>query len=342
MKVLAQLLTIFILLVLAAVTAALEISIVSASRLKLKKFSLEGSGQARIVLKILQTPERFFSTILVSNNIIDTLIAVIVTAIMIHLIGEGVLEVVLSTVTAAALIIVFETTAKTIAAKYAEKMAMFMAVPAYVMIKVFTPFVKGLEAVVNSVVMLVGGKTGPKPSLVTDEEVKALIKVGQEEGTLQKDKYRMITKIFDFSEAIVRKAMTAKKDILAIDINSKLDDIINKVIESGYSRIPVYRDDPGNFIGVINMKDLLSLYQNKDLVVMQDIVYPATFVSGSKKVTDLLTEFQKGHTHMALVTDEGGNVEGLVTLEDLIEEIVGEIEDEYDVRVNNYKTRHVK
>ena len=101
--------------------------------------------------------------------------------------------------------------------------------------------------------------------------------------------------------------------------------------------MPVYRDNPGNIVGVINMKDLLSLSFNKDLVVLQDIVYPATIVPDSRKVTELLKDFQKGHTHLAVVVNDKDKVEGIVTLEDLLEEIVGEIEDEYDVRTNPYK-----
>lgn len=342
MKVLVQTITIFGLLILAAITAAMEISIISASRLRLKKLASEGSRSAKLILKILQTPERFFSTVLVSNNIFDTLIAVLVAGIIVHLTGEGWVGIILSTALAAFLIIVFEVTAKTFAAKNSDKMSLALARPTDMMIKVFAPFVKSLEVIINVIVALIGGKVSAKPSLVTDEEIKALIKIGQEEGTLQKEKYRMIAKIFDFSEAIVRNTITHKKDIVSINVNSRLDEIIDQVMESGYSRLPVYKDSPENIIGVINMKDLLSLSYNKDLIVLQDIVYPATFVSGSKKVTELLTEFQKGHTHLAIVTDDKGEVEGIVTLEDLIEEIVGEIQDEHDVRANNYKTKHLK
>lgn len=342
MKELIQAISIFVLLLIAAITAASEISIISSSRLRLRRLMSEGSKAAKIILKILETPERFFSTILVANNIVDTLIAVLVTAVVIRLMGESGLEVVISTAVAAFLIIVFEVTAKTIAANYAEKMSLFLARPMQVMIRVFSPVVIGLEVIINTIVKLLGAKPGKKPSLVTDDEIKGLIKIGREDGTLQKEKYGMITKVFDFSDALVKKTMTPKKDIVAIDVNAKIDTIIDIVTESGYSRLPVYKDNPDNIIGVINMKDLLSLSYNRDLIVFQDIVYPATFVAGSKKITELLKEFQKGHTHLALVTDDKGKLEGLVTLEDLLEEIVGEIEDEYDVRASNYKTKHLK
>ena len=261
---------------------------------------------------------------------------------VIRLIGVGVLEVVISTLTASFLIIVSEVTAKTIATRNSEKMSLFLARPVQWMIKVFSPLVRGFEIITNLLVRLIGGKTTGKPSLVTDEEIKALIKLGQEEGTLQKEKYGMITKVFDFSDALVKKVMTPKKEMVSIDVNSKFDEILDKVVESGYSRLPVCKDSPDNIVGIINMKDLLSLSYNKDLIVLQDIMYPATFVTGSKKVSELLKEFQKGHTHLAVVTDDKGKVEGIVTLEDLVEEIVGEIEDEYDVRASNYKAKHIE
>jgi CBS domain containing-hemolysin-like protein len=167
---------------------------------------------------------------------------------------------------------------------------------------------------------------------VTEEEIRALIKISEEEGILHKEKYRMLSKVFDFGEAVVRSVMTPKRDVTAVDADGDLDATIESVIESGYSRLPVYRGTGENIIGMINMKDLLHLSRNRDLIVLQDIIYPATFVPESKKVTELLKEFQKGHTHLAIVNDAQGKVCGIVTLEDLIEEIVGEIEDEFDVR----------
>ena len=126
--------------------------------------------------------------------------------------------------------------------------------------------------------------------------------------------------------------MKPKSEMVSIDINAKLEDILEDVLESGYSRLPVYKERKDNIIGVINMKDLLSLSINRDLIVLQDTLYPPVFVAGSQKAIDLLKDFQKWHTHIAIVVDSKGMIEGLVTLEDILEEIVGEIEDEYDIR----------
>jgi putative hemolysin len=321
-----------ILLAFAAITAASEIAVIAISKMKLRRRSAEGSRTAKLILTILETPERFFGTILVANNIVDALIASLVTAMIIHLIGPKAWAIVLATAIVSFLIIVSEVAAKTLAARNSEKMAFFLARPVRYLIAILSPVVRVLEVITNAIVNLIGGRNKAKASLVTEEELRALIKMGEEEGVLHKDKYKMLTKVFDLSETVVRSVMKPRAQMMTIDINAHIDVILDLVLESGYSRLPVHRDSPDNIVGVINMKDLLNLSVNKDLIVLQDILYPPTFVAGSKKVVELLKDFQKGHTHIAIVVDAKGAVEGLVTLEDILEEIVGEIEDEYDIR----------
>jgi CBS domain containing-hemolysin-like protein len=142
----------------------------------------------------------------------------------------------------------------------------------------------------------------------------------------------MLAKVFEFGDTLVRSVMTPQSAMVALDVNSKYEEIMRTVLESGYSRLPVYKDAPANIIGVVNVKDLLNFWEHKELIILQDMIYQPTFVSGSRKVNDLLNEFQKGSTHMAIVVDAQGKIEGIVTLEDLLEEIVGEIADEYDLR----------
>ncbi|MFH0763571.1 MAG: hemolysin family protein [Candidatus Omnitrophota bacterium] len=323
---------IFVLLMLAALTAASEIAIIAVSRIKLRKLASSGSRSARILLKMLEAPEKFFSTILVLNNIIDTLIAAIVTVMMVALAGENNKGIILATIMASLAIIVFEVVAKTLAATHSERLSLILARPVNAVISLCAPIVRGLVHLTNFVLRLVSNRVPVKPTLITDEELRALIKITAEENAVHKEKYRMLSKVFDFSDAVVKDVMTPKKDMAAIDINAPFEEILEKVLESGYSRLPVYKDSPDNIIGIINMKDLLNLSVNKELVVLHDIIYPAVFFPDTKKVSELLKEFQKGHTHLALVTDPNSRLEGLVTLEDLVEEIVGEIEDEYDVR----------
>ncbi len=325
------------LLVIAALTAASEISIIAVSRIRLRKLASSGSKSARIILKMLSAPEKFFSTILVVNNIVDTLIAAIVTVIMISAVGDNNKGIILATIIASLVIIVFEVVAKTLAATHSEKLSLLFAKPVDTLILIFSPIVRGLVYITNFILKVVAKQVPAKPALVTEEELKALIKISAEEDSPYKDKYRMLSKVFDFSDAIVRDVMTPGKNIVAIDIDSGLDDIIEKVVESGYSRLPVYKGSRDNIIGFINMKDILSLSLNKGLVLLQDIIYPAVIFPETKKVAELLKEFQKGHTHIGIVTGAAGKPTGLITLEDLLEEIVGEIEDEYDVRASYYK-----
>lgn len=321
-----------VLFFLAAFTAASEIGLISASRLKLKRLANDGFASAKAVLRILEKPEKFLGTILVVNNVIETLIAAIVTAIVISFIGERGTSVIFATIIAAFLIIVFEVVAKTIAARYAERTSVALARPVQILIFILSPIVKILAVITNFVVEILVGKPQKRAALVTEEEIKSILKIGHEEGVIHKEKYKLLSKVFDFSEAVVKDVMTAKKDMIAVEVSAKFDDILNMVLESGYSRVPVYKETVDNIIGVMNMKDLLNLTCNRELVVMQDIVYPVMSVPRTKKVADLLREFQKGHAHLAIVVDENNKIEGIVTLEDLLEEIVGEIEDEYDVR----------
>ena len=227
--------------------------------------------------------------------------------------------------------------AKTLAATHSERISLMLAKPVNICILIFSPIVKGLVYITNFILKLVSSKVPAKPTLVTEEELRAIIKMSAEENVLHEEKYKMLSKVFDFSDTIVKSVMTPKKEIVSIDIGAAFDDIVEKVVESGYSRLPAYKDNPDNIVGVINMKDLLNLSVNKDLVLLQDIIYPAVVFPETKKVSELLKEFQKGHTHLGMVTDAKGKLVGIVTLEDLLEEIVGEIEDEYDTRANYYK-----
>lgn len=325
------------LLIFAAVTAASETATIAASRLKLRKLARDGSKTAKTVLKILETPERFFGAILVANNTVDSLIASIMTVIMIAVLKDGNKGVIVATILATVFIIIFEVCAKTLAAKHPEKLSLILVRPLQGLIFVLSPIVNVFAAITNFILTLIGADVKGKKSLISEEEIRSLIKIGEEEGTIHKEKYKMLSKVFDFSDAVAKNVMTPKKDMVTINVSSDLNDILNRVLESGYSRLPVYKDNPDNIIGVINMKDLLSLMHNKELLVLQDIIYPPTFVPGSKKVTELLKDFQKGHTHIAVVNDVHGKPEGIITLEDLLEEIVGEIEDEYDIRLPHEK-----
>ena len=332
MKIITELVLLILLLLIGALTAASETSIIASSIIKLRRLATDGSKTARMILKILETPEKFFGTIVVANNIVNSFIACIITAIMISFIGENTKSILLATLASAFLIIVFEVAAKTLSAGSPVRIALGLVRMVKALIFILSPAVRVLSVITNFIVNLLGGKTKGKASLVVEDEIKALIRIGEEESPKHKDKYKMLSKVFEFSNTLVKTVMIPKDKMVLIDVGAHIDSILDKVLESGYSRLPVYKDNLDNIIGVINMKDLLNLSVNRDLVILQDIIYPPIFVPDSKNVTELLKEFQKGHTHLAIVTDPHGKIQGLVTLEDLLEEIVGEIQDEYDIR----------
>jgi len=339
MIIMIELILIAFFLLLAVLTAASETSIIAVNRLRLKRLAVSGSKTAQKILKILEAPERFFSAILVINNIVDTLIATLMTVVVIKIIRHETIGVIVATALAAFIIIICEVTAKTLAARNSEKMAMSIAKPVQSLINIFAPIVELLSFLTNLVISAISGPAKPKQFLVSEDEIRMLIKMGEEEDVHLREKYRMLSRIFEFSESVVRSVMTAKKDIVSINVDAELDEVVNKVLESGFSRLPVYKDSPDNIIGTINMKDILNVSVNKGLVVLHDIIYPPVFVSGDKKVSELLKDFQAGHTHLALVRGEAGAVEGLITLEDLLEEIVGDINDEFDIRPKQDKKK---
>ncbi len=327
-----ELILVIFLLILASVTAASETSITAVSRVKLRRMAASGSRKAKRILKILEAPERFFGTIIVANNIVNVLIASILTAVMINLMHNEERGISLATVIATIAIIVSEVSSKTLAAKRSEKISFGLSALTDFLIWIFSPIVNLLARFVNLLMKALGAAAEGRPALVTEEEIRAFIKMGEEEGVIGKEKIRMLSRIFDFGDTMVRAVMTPKAAIVALDVGSKYEDIMRMVLESGYSRLPVYSGDADNIIGVVNVKDLLNFWENRDLIILKDMLHQPTYVTGSRKVNELLKEFQLGHTHMAIVVDARGKIEGVVTLEDILEEIVGEIADEYDVQ----------
>ncbi len=173
-------------------------------------------------------------------------------------------------------------------------------------------------------------KIGITRTRLSEEEVRLVIDAGTRSGAIDKTEQELIKSIFEFSDITVKEIMVPRPDIVAVDISMPRDMLIQIVLEEGYSRLPVYRGSLDKIVGVIYTKDLLSLLEHRNLIILEDILRPPVFVPESKKISQLLREFQAQNVHMAIVIDEFGGTEGLVTLEDIVEEIVGEIHDEYD------------
>jgi CBS domain containing-hemolysin-like protein len=242
----------------------------------------------------------------------------------------GILFITFATVT------IGEIAPKTIAIRYPTKIALYLSLPLKIFYNIFKPFIWLLNISANLILRIFGIATVPNTELVhSEEEIKLLIEEGRKSGIIDSTEHQLIEKIFDFNDKTANDIMIPRNNIVALDIDESRDKIVQTVIEEGYSRIPVYRETIDNIIGIIYSKDLISASEHRDIIVLQDILRPAYFIPETKHIGELLKDFQKKRLHMGLVVNEHGGVEGLITLEDIIEEIVGEIEDEYDVDVRN-------
>lgn len=221
---------------------------------------------------------------------------------------------------------------KTIAIKYPLKITLWFSLPLQIFYNIFRPFIWLLNKGADLTLKLLGIKPVSKDEMAhSEEEIRQIIKEGRSTGVIDSTEHQLIEKIFDFNDKTIDEIMVPRNNMFAIDINESRDKIIHKVIEEGYSRIPVYNESVDNIIGIIYSKDIISAAEHKDVIVLQDILRPANFVPETKHIGELLKEMQRKRIHLVIVVNEHGGVEGLATLEDIIEEIVGEIEDEYDV-----------
>lgn len=173
-------------------------------------------------------------------------------------------------------------------------------------------------------------KGGLLRSKLSEEDLRDVLEAGSKSGVLDETEHELISSILEFTDTTAKEVMIPRPDIVALDINMPRDRIVRRVIEEGYSRLPVFHGSIDNIIGIIYSKDLLSLLEHRDLIILQDIIRPAYFVHESKKISQLLREFQQKKVHLAIVIDEFGGTEGIISMEDIFEEIVGEIHDEYD------------
>jgi CBS domain containing-hemolysin-like protein len=225
---------------------------------------------------------------------------------------------------------------KSIAIKYPKNISLWFSIPLIIFYKIFKPFIWILNKSANGFLRIIGIEPLTKDIMThSEEEIRFLISEGRKTGVIDSTEHQLIEKIFDFNDKTASDIMIPRNKIVAIDIDDSRDKIIQTIIEEGYSRIPVFKETIDNVIGIIYSKDLISAAEHKELILLQDILRPATFIPETKHIGELLKEFQKKHVHLGVVVNEHGGVEGLVTLEDIIEEIVGEIEDEYDIETRN-------
>ncbi len=317
-------------LFLCAMASAAETALTSISRLKLKNLVASGDEQAIEIDRLLTNPNKLLSTILVVNSV-----AVIVASSMATVLAlsfSATYGELLSSIIISLVVLIFcEITPKTAAVQNPVRWARIFIGPVRAAAWVLTPIVWSLSAITNFLVRLVGGEMKHRGPFVTEEELRLLVSVGEKEGVLEEEETEMIHSIFEFADTTVREVMIPRIDMVTLESDATVDEAVDLALEAGFSRIPVYEESIDEIIGVLYTKDMLKqLRQGHDTLPIRDLVRPAYFVPETKKLDDLLREIQQQRVHMAIVVDEYGSVAGLVTIEDLVEEIVGDIQDEYD------------
>lgn len=223
---------------------------------------------------------------------------------------------------------------KSIAIRKAEATTMAIAVPLRVFYTVFKPFIWTMNQMSNAVLRLMKIHPASEHEIHSTEELQLLVKQSADSGEIQEENYEIIKNAFDFTDHSAKQIMVPRQNILSIDIEDPIDEVINQIMDSGYSRIPVYKDSIDNVIGIFYTKEIIREYvRSKGAITHQDLerlMREAFFVVGSKKISDLMKIFQQKKQHLAVVIDEFGGTEGIITLEDILEELVGEIQDEED------------
>ncbi len=232
-------------------------------------------------------------------------------------------------------IILGELAPKSLAIRHPKATTLFVALPLNIFYLIFKPAILILNGAANQILKLIGIKpVSESERSHSEEEIRLLIAEGTRSGEIDETEQAIIEKVFGFNDKTAREVMVPRNSVFAIDIDENRETIIEKLIEEGYSRIPVYKDSIDNIIGIIYSKDIISAAEHKEIIVLHDIIRPVEFIPETKHIGDILKDFQKKHIHLGIVVNEHGGVEGLITLEDIIEEIVGEIDDEYDTETD--------
>ena len=329
--------------------AASEISLITVRRTRLTQLVSEGRRSAEVAQKRVEDPSRFLATIQVALTFLGFLASAVgavsfsgALADWIRLIplkpiqdAAGTISFLLVTaLIALASIIVGELAPKTLALSFAERFALIVARPIRWIERALSPIIWFVSTISNFLVRGLGGKERPQLGYLSTEELKVLVETGSEAGSIEEDEKEMIHGVIELGETMVHEVMVPRIGIQAIEVSAPIDEVLDMIIRAGHSRLPVYEESLDNIVGILYAKDLLPyLKQNLSEIPnidIRSIVRPPVYVPETKAVDELLHEMQLTKRHMAIVVDEYGGTAGLITLEDVVEEIVGEIQDEYD------------
>lgn len=330
-----EIILLIVFLILSAFFAMAETSLMSLNKIKIRHMADSGVKKAKLVERLIENPNKLLGAILIGNTISNVATSSIATSLSVKLLHGSDTAVAISTAVTTVLVLIFgEITPKTIAKQKSEKISLRVSKPINMCVLLFKPFVIIFTFISSIFIRLCGADPKVSESFLTQEELKTMMDVSEEEGILEDVEKEMIFNVFDFADLHVKDVMIQRLDITAINKNSSYEEVLNVIKNDQYSRIPVYDENIDNIIGVLNVKDLII---NDDIdkdFNLTNYIREVLFTFEFKKIAELFSEMKKTRNHMAIVLDEYGGTAGIATIEDLIEEIVGEIEDEYDQEHN--------
>lgn len=326
-----QLIVIFILLTLSAFFSSSETALTTVNKLKLRTLADEGSKRAQKVLAVTENSGKLLSTILIGNNIVNISASALTTTLCTEVLGNKYVGIATGMLTM--LVLIFgEITPKTLATQYSVPLSMVFVYPISILMIILTPAIWLLNLITGIIYKLFHIDTSSNGNLMTESELRTIVNVSHEEGIIEPEEKFMISNVVDFGDALSKDIMIPRADIICADVLSTYDELVAIFMSETYSRIPIYEESKDNIIGILYLKDLFFYSETNDMEYfdLRSILRKPIFVYEYQKTSQIFADMKTSSVSMAIVLDEYGVTSGIITMEDLIEEIVGDIRDEYD------------
>jgi len=322
-----------------------EMAIISVRRSRIDQLAENGHKSAQVVAHLKDDSDRFLATVQVGITLVGSLASALGGASAIEFLrpifqqsesaflrqwGEAIALGVIVLIISYLSLVLGELVPKTLALRYSEQIALFVARPLDILSRMLSAIVRFLTASSNLLLFFTGTGAKSTEALISEEEVRYLVSEGAEKGVFDDTEKEFIHSVFDFADTSVREILTPRTEIHGLEVSTSASEALHEMIESGFSRIPVYEEDLDHIIGIVHIKELLKAREHGEATSLRNLLHSAYFVPDSMQISHLLRELQVKRSHMAIVVNEFGTVIGIATIEDIMEEIVGEIRDEYD------------
>ncbi|GFP78333.1 HlyC/CorC family transporter [Clostridium fungisolvens] len=324
-----------ILLALSSFFSAAETALMSLSKIRIRHLVEENIKGAKLVEKLTEEPNKLLGSILIGNNVVNIGASALATTVTVRLVKSDWGAAIATAVMTILILIFGEITPKSLAKQKSESVSLHLIGPISLVVNILKPFVWIFNKISLLFIKMLGGETTINQHFITEEELKTIVNVSEEEGVLEIEEKQMIYNVFEFGDLQVKDVMVQRIDIIAASVEVTYEEIIQIIKDEQFSRIPIYGETIDDILGVLNVKDLILAEDVNNNFSVKDYMRTPLYTFEFKKITELFGEMKKTRNHMAVVLDEYGGTVGIVTIEDLVEEIVGDIEDEYDDETDN-------